>query len=470
MPAESIPIETWMESHRVTVEPVDEATIVGVGHALDACRSIVGRLRYAGEVAAAGASIPRGILLAGAPGTGKTLTARWLVGQLGPAVACYNLPTEALDPTLIRDAFAWLAARPRSVVLLPEIDAIGVDRVRADRDSRRSLYATLEGLDGIVAIAPDRGPIVIATSNREVYALDDALVRPGRLGVHVRFSMPSEAERIELFRVLSDERPQEEGIDWSRMAALTRDWTPAAIRAAIDDGYGLALLRDGAGARLGEADVLGAIRRAGEIESDGGDGAASTRERVAVHEAGHVAVAAALGLPVVSVRIGPRKGEGRTETGHDGIGADDAELRASLVVALGGAASERAVLGEASLGSLTDVKAATRLLIERIESGLDEGFTPVSRSAFGSSEWSPVPRAIDDQLGPYVMARLAAARATAWAIVAGQSVAIAAFARSILAADMLAGTDLANAMEAVGWQNASHRAADARWGEGERVA
>ena len=468
MPTEDVPIDAWMESHRVTIEPVDETKMVGIGHALDACRSVLGRLRHAEAVVAAGAAIPRGILLCGPAGVGKTLTARWLAGQLGD-IPAFDLPTEQLDPPIIRAAFAYLAGLPtRSVVFLSEIDAIGLERRgNSDRESKKALYAILESLDGLVANRSDRGPIVIATSNREPYALDDALTRPGRLGIHVRFATPTEAERIALFAVMSAGRPQEPTLDWARMAALTRDWTPAAIRAAIDDAHGMSLLRDGAAARLTDALLVDAIRRAGEVEPDPGEGAEMSRERIAVHEAGHTAVAVALGLPVMSVRIGPGRRQGRTETGIEGTPSDDAELRASLIVAFGGAAAERLVLGEASLGAGSDVHGASRIVLERIAAGIDPNFDPISRDAFG--QWAP--RVVDDRIATYAMECLAVARDRAAAIVAGQLRSIEAFAARLLDVDLLAGDELIAAMRAVGWKPVTKVESErARVIEGEQVA
>ena len=143
---------SWLDSRRVAPNPVQTSEIVGIGHVLTHCESLVGRLLDEARHGAA-ASLPpvRSMLFVGPPGSGKTLTSRWILGQLGP-VPAYDLPTEQLDPQQIRSTFAHLGAQPRSVVFMPEIDVIGVERRDSDRQSRARLFALLEALDGLAPV------------------------------------------------------------------------------------------------------------------------------------------------------------------------------------------------------------------------------------------------------------------------------------------------------------------------------
>ena len=126
-------IAAWLESRRVTVEPVDDDALVGIGHAQTHLRSLLGRLRC--ETVPGVLPPPvRSTLLYGPPGTGKTALSRWFVGQLDD-VPAYDLPAEQLTPEVIRAAFAHLATRPRSLVFLAEVDAIGLDRREADPEA-----------------------------------------------------------------------------------------------------------------------------------------------------------------------------------------------------------------------------------------------------------------------------------------------------------------------------------------------
>ena len=131
------------------------------------------------------------------------------------------------------------------------------------------------------------------------------------------------------------------------------------------------------------------------------------RLTVAIHEAGHVAVALALGIEVTSVSLGVSQRTGRTRTGGEGQAATERDLRLGAVVAMGGLAAEEALCGVATVGSAHDVHGATELLITRIEAGLDPEFPPISRRAWGGS-WTP--KAIDELIGPRVMELLASAR------------------------------------------------------------
>ncbi|MHB8399405.1 MAG: AAA family ATPase [Candidatus Limnocylindrales bacterium] len=442
---EATEIVDWLDARRVRIAPIDPASIIGIGHALTACRALLGRLTHAEFAAAAGLATPRGVLLHGPAGTGKTLTARWLAGELGD-IEAYDLPPEDLEPARVRSAFGHLAMQPRSVVFLPEIDAVGLDRRTGDSDSRRTLFALLEGLDGLRPIAPAAGPLVIATTNRGVGALDAALTRAGRLGLHIGFRTPNEGERLALLQRFAVGRPIAPDIAWERYAGLTDSWTPADLKAGLDDAFGLALLRDGVAARISEDDLLVVIRRGGEIDPDDDAPSVADLDHAAVHEAGHAAVASVLGLAVRSVRLALHGRAGSTEVGPADRAITDEETMRLVVVALAGVAAERIICGSPTHGARDDVKAATALLIRRIEAGVDPDFAPMSRSAWG--EWTP--RVVDEAMARHIFELLQGARARAAAIVREREASIRALARTIREAHALAGEELIDAIERAG--------------------
>ena len=439
-------VAAWLARHQVDVTPTDPASFVGIGHALGACRAILGRLQHADAAAAAGVELPRGVLFHGPAGTGKTLTGRWFAGELG-GVPAFDVPTDDLTPARVRSVFGYLATQARSVVFLPEIDAIGLDRRMGEASSRRVLFALLEALDGLRPIAPGGGPLVIATTNRSPGALDAALVRAGRLGLHVGFRLPTEAERAQLFRVLAARLPVGPDVDWNHCAELTTDWTPADIRAALEDSFGLALLRDGSFAHLTADDLVLVIRRSRQIDPDEETASVLDRERTATHEAGHVAVALALGLQVRSVRLALNGREGRTDVGEPERALTDAEAQKLVVVAMAGSAAEAVVLGTASHGSRADVANATRLLMRRIEAGTDPEHAPVSRSAWG--DW--VPKIVDEAMSARIGDLLATARGEAAAIVDGERARIEGLAAVLRGRPILAGLELSQAIRGAGW-------------------
>lgn len=439
----------WLEAHRVDLPPVDRRDIVGLTHVMTEIASVVGRLDDTEAARAIGAVLPRGVLFHGPAGTGKTLTARFLAGTLGPDVPMFEVSSDELTAPLLRALFRHLAmAYPRSVLYLDEIDqwAMTRDAVPYHSSSTRLvLTAALAALDGLV---PTAGPIVIASSNRPPRSLDGALVRSGRLGIHIRFDLPDEAERAELFRRMLSGRPVDADIDFDRLARLSRDLSPAAIRGLVDDAAGLALARGGR--TIGPDDLVEAIRRNGSIEPAEGLQDPERRRRTAVHEAGHVAVAIRLrgAAWIYAVRITAFGGS--TETGHDRslqqVMTDDA-VRDNMIIGMAGFAAERALLGEPSLTSESDMNAVTRLAMSRLASGVDPTFPPISFDALNPFVSQDLMRAA----GTALAERLEAARGNAEAIVASATGAIERFARVLDEAGELVGSELTSAIEAAGF-------------------
>ncbi len=157
----------------------------------------------------------------------------------------------------------------------------------------------------------------------------------------------------------------------------------------------------------------------------------------------------ALGRTVRSVHLAVGRRGGRTETGTEGGLLTDADVRAGVVVALGGVAAEELLSDSPTTGAESDVQRATELLIARIEAGLDPAFPPVSRRAWGM--FAP-PQAVDALIAPHVIRALGAAREQAREIVYRERVAIERFAELLLAEPDLSGVALDAALAAVGWR------------------
>jgi cell division protease FtsH len=439
---------TWLESHRVDVSTLGRADIVGIGHVLAEVEALIARLRDPAKATAMGVEPPRGILLWGEPGLGKTLVARYLAASLGQDVPFYEVSADELTPDRIRGALRYLAtAHKRSVLYLDEIDTIGMSRdFSPNVDTRLRLTALLAGLDGIVSTA---GPVVIASSNRPPQHLDGALVRSGRLGFKVRFDAPNEHERIELFTLFTRLMPVDPDIDWSQAALLTRGQSPADLRQLVDDAGGMALAagRD----RVDVDDVLTAIRRGGSIEpEDAVD--TGTRWRMAVHEAGHVAVAVALrGRDyVTAVRLATAFGT--TITGDETFSRQyrpDDEIRDGLAIDFGGIAAEAAILGEGSLGGQSDISGATQTALARIAGGLTDERSPLDLDHLGKN----VAESLKEAVAAGIAAPIAEARQRAIAIVAANQGAILLFAGALEAAGEMTGQQLISAVEDAGFKS-----------------
>ena len=432
----------WLESRRVSTAPISPDEIIGIGHVRDEIASVLARLRDPGRVEQAGGSLPRGLLFYGPPGTGKTLTARYLVSALGSDIPMYETSADELSPDRIRGAIRHLAeTHPRSVLYVDEIDTFALERDASSHDTRtrQQLVAMLAALDGIVE---STGPVVIASSNRPPFQLDRAIVRPGRLGFHLRFSLPDEAEREALFVHFAKDRTTDGSIDWPLAARSTRGRTPAALRQALDDALGHALADGRSG--ITNDDVIAAIVRNGGVEPE----RPVNHEEdwvIAVHEAGHAAVGAALFGPdhVYAMKLGPIVSV--TEFGDEGtvqrfMSASD--MASSIAVQFGGWAAERALFGEAASGCEADFAGATTLTMARVESGMEPGFPLVSLKTLGRLVGGALRRRLNDT----VVGRTDEAAQLATAIVEANREGISKLAHALVEAQTLTGDQLAVAL------------------------
>ncbi len=438
--------DAWLERHRVATPSLDRTQIVGIGHALAEVDSLLARLREPERAARLGATPPRGILFHGQPGTGKTLLARYLAASLGPETPLFEVGSDELSPERLRGTIRYLStAFRRSVLFIDEADAWAIDR-RFDEHSpetRLLLTAALSALDGLVATD---GPVVVVATNRSPHQLDDALVRSGRLGIHVAFDLPTEPEREGLLELYLASRPTDGTLDLRRAARLTREKTPADLRAYIEDAAGIAMA---AGLdRITTDHVVEAIRRGGAVVSD--EERPERRWRTAVHEAGHVCVGVALrgASWIHAVRIGPD--DGSTTWGDEGIEFEerpDDEQRAAVTASFGGSAAERAVLGEPTLSSAADVSSATHLTLARLQAGFEPDRPPVALDEFHRN----VPDVVKTMVGGTAVEILRVADLTARRIVEGDIDAVRRFAAALDAAGELTGPELAGAIDAAGF-------------------
>ena len=375
----------WLERHRVYLPTIERSSIIGIGHVVTEVDSLLGRLRHPNLVSELGLEMPRGILLWGEPGLGKTLVARLVASELGATVPFFEVSSDELSPSRLRGAIHWLGETyERSILYLDEIDQWAMSRTDDSHspDTRLLLTAALAALDGLI---PSLGPIVVASSNRPPYVLDAALVRAGRLGFHIRFDHPDEDERQALLEHFIGPRPTEGSLDTRRAARLTRGRTPADLRAMTDDAYGLALAASRRA--LTDADLVAAIRRAGEVVPEDDVDDPALRHRLAIHEAGHAAVATVLRGSDWVYSVAIRSADGSTRCGAEHVPsqwvAEDEQLDL-IVVAMGGIAAERLLLeGGPSLGSAHDVAHATQIATSRLDAGLDDSVPPVSFDDLG---------------------------------------------------------------------------------------
>ena len=437
-------ITEWLVAHRVDVGSLVADEIVGIGHALIELRSIAGRLRHPEIVTAAGGELPRGLLLHGPPGIGKTTCARYLARLIGAEIPVYEIAADELTAPRVRAVFRALRG-VRSILVLEDVDAVGLRTRFLEERAAAVQRALLVALDGLTAAA---GPLVVATTTRGPSALEPALVRSGRIGVHIALDSPDQGERTALLAALARGRAVAPDVDWEAIARQTEGSTPADLRGLLDDALGLALAADRT--EIGAADLETAVGRGGEIRKELEHASWWDARRAAIHEAGHVAVAVALlGADAIStVELSEPVG-GETRIGPEDRpwqALPDDELRATLAVGYGGLAAEQAVLGTAAAGAQGDIAKLTRVLAGRLAAGLEATFPAVDLSEL----W-----AVSDELrtahDAAVVREAEAARALAGRIVAANVAAIERFAAVLSERESLAGEALTTAIAEAGF-------------------
>jgi cell division protease FtsH len=436
-------INTWLAAHRIDPATLDSQPVVDIGGIQSELESIAQRFEHPEIVAAAGASLPRGVLLMGPAGVGKTTWARWLAKRLA-GMDLYEVGPEELTADRIRDAFAVLRDK-RSILFIEDVDLFGLDRSKFGATDRSGgvTKALLGAMDGLVG---SPWPLVIGATTAYKVFLEPALIRAGRLGIHITLEVPQTGERLYLLRAFASSRAIASDVDWDAIAELTAGWTPADLRQALDDAFGVAV----AGGRLivEAADIKTAFGRRGAIEP--------TTEawdpwRTAVHESGHVAVALALEGPKFIRSVSIKPSGGMTKTGEDGQAMADLpadRVRSMFAVAYGGLEAEKAVLGNGTLGALDDVRTATHDIEVFIACGLEDGFPPIDLHEIKHMASERL-----KSLHSVAVTRIAdQARDTATAIVAANRGSIETFANQLVERSDLSGRELSRALEAAGFR------------------
>ena len=345
------------------------ADVAGVEEAEGELAEIVDFLKDPKKYTRLGGTAPKGVLLVGAPGTGKTLLARAVAGEAG--VPFFSMSGSefvemivGVGAARVRDLFRQAREHAPAIIFIDELDSIGRARgqmaIGGSSEQEQTLNQLLTEMDGF---SSREGIIVLAATNQPE-VLDKALLRPGRFDRRVIVNLPDRTGREAILKVHTRGVPLAPDVDLGETAAATPGLTGADLRNLVNEAALLAARRDQNAVRQKdfldalEKIILGPERPLLLSRQD--------RERVAYHEGGH----AILGLlvpgadPVHRVSIVPRGmalGVTYQRPESDRYNYPEGYLRARIIGMLGGRAAEEIVYGTRTTGAENDIEQATQL-------------------------------------------------------------------------------------------------------------
>ena len=366
------------------------ADVAGIDEAKAELSEVVDFLRHPDKYRKLGGRIPHGVLLSGAPGTGKTLLARAVAGEANApffsmAASEFVEAIVGVGASRVRDLFAQAKEAAPAIVFIDELDAIGRSRTSGvagfsggNDEREQTLNQILTEMDGF---DPSVSVIVIAATNRPD-VLDQALLRPGRFDRRIAVQPPDRAGREAILKVHARDVPLGPDVNLGRIAATTPGMVGADLANLVNEAALLAARRGHD--EVNESDfadaleriVLGAERQVMMSPQE--------RRRTAYHEAGHAIVGMLTdgADPVRKVSIIPRGlalGVTFAAPETDRFTYREPEIQAKINVALGGRAAEEVVLGETSTGAESDIQQLTEIARQMVGRwGMSSAIGPVA--------------------------------------------------------------------------------------------
>ncbi len=362
------------------------ADVAGQESAKREVAELVDFLRDPARYQRLGAEPPRGVLLMGPPGTGKTLLARALAGEAD--VNFYHTSASefiemfvGVGASRVRKMFEEAKKRAPAIIFIDELDAVG--RVRGtglgggNDEREQTLNQILSEMDGF---SGHEAVIVLAATNRPD-VLDPALLRPGRFDRHVTLELPDREAREAILKVHTRKMPLASDVDLKTLAAATPGFSGADLKNLVNEAAMAAARTDRRAIEMADFEemrdkvMMGTVRSLAIRPEE--------KHRLAVHEAGHTAVAYFLPKadPLYKVTIIPR---GRSLGGTHMLPEEERHtlpedyLKDRLAVMLAGRTAEKVLLGNVSSGADDDIKNATQMARAMVARwGMSEEIGPV---------------------------------------------------------------------------------------------
>jgi cell division protease FtsH len=368
--------------HRTTFKDV-----AGMDEAKDELVEVVDFLKHPKKYTKIGAKIPRGVMLVGAPGTGKTLLARAVAGEAN--VPFFSISGSefvemfvGVGASRVRDLFQKAKHNAPCIIFIDEIDAVGRQRgfgMGGGHDEReQTLNQILTEMDGF---DKETNVIVVAATNRPD-VLDAALMRPGRFDRRVIIDMPNLIEREEILKVHAKNKPTDKSVNLKKVAQKTPGFSGADLENLLNEAAILAAKNDRE--QLKDADLDNAVEKVGlGPEKKSRRLTEKEKEITAYHETGHALVGKLLpGCdPVEKVSIIPR-GMALGVTWF--LPEEDKHLKSvskfkdEMCSLIGGHAAEKLIFGEVTTGASNDLKRATEIARRMVtDYGMSEELGPI---------------------------------------------------------------------------------------------
>ena len=362
--------------------------VAGEDEAKESLAEIVDYLHNPKKYSDVGASMPKGVLLVGPPGTGKTMLAKAVAGEAN--VPFFSMSGSefvemfvGMGASKVRDLFRQAKEKAPCIVFIDEIDAIGKKRdgqIGGNDEREQTLNQLLTEMDGFEG---NNGVIILAATNRPE-SLDPALTRPGRFDRRVPVELPDLAGREAILKVHAKKIKTADDVNFHTVARMAAGRSGAELAHVINEAA-LRAVRNGRSV-VCEADleesievVIAGYQKKNRIMSD------TEKRTVAYHEIGHALVAALQtnSAPVQKITIIPRTSGALGYTmqveQNDKVLMTQRELENKIATLTGGRAAEEIVFGEITTGASNDIEQATKLARAMITRyGMSEEFDMVA--------------------------------------------------------------------------------------------
>ena len=350
-----------------SAEGIKFADVAGEDEAKENLQEVVNYLHDPTKYKEIGASMPKGILLVGPPGTGKTMLAKAVAGEAN--VPFFSMSGSefvemfvGMGASKVRDLFSQAKEKAPCIVFIDEIDAIGQKRSGGHGEREQTLNQLLTEMDGFEG---NNGVIILAATNRPE-SLDPALTRPGRFDRRVPVELPDLKGREDILKVHARKIKVAEDVDFNKIARMASGASGAELANIVNEAA-LRAVRDGrrfaTQADLEESIevVIAGYQKKNAIMTD------HEKKIVSYHEIGHALVAAKQtnSAPVQKITIVPRTSGAlgytmQVEEGNHYLMSQE-EMENKIATLTGGRAAEETVFGTITTGASNDIEQATKL-------------------------------------------------------------------------------------------------------------